>query len=91
MIIKATVDQFDHPALAGRFGWLFDIIDTRHMVGAVMVGGIKAAFPIDIDPCIGFKPEIFYVQMRIDLQCILRRDLWDHFGNFRKAWLAPCH
>ena len=56
-----------------------------------MVGGIRAAFPIDIDTGIGFKPEIFYVQMRIDLHCILRRGLWDHFGNFRKARIAAHH
>ena len=67
VMIKATVDQLDHTALAGRFGWLFDIIYARYMVGAVMVCSIKAAFAIDIDPGIGLKPEIFYVQMRIDL------------------------
>ena len=39
------------------------------MVTTMMVCSIKAAFSIDIDPCIGLKPKVFYTILRRGFIC----------------------
>lgn len=90
LMVKATVDKFNHAALIGRVGWLFERINNGNTVITMMVCSIKAAFSIDVERSTTIESH-FALQFWINHPRMLYSGLWNCFGNFGKAKIVACH